>query len=474
MRDSRFVKLICAAAACACICTSSAMAKNEEKNLYTMNLMQTGESDGNDYVTRAEFAAILVRGFEVAAANQNSSFEDMEGHWAKEYAAVVYDAGISKGIGDGKFGPQYPVTLNQAVKMIISAIGYVPTEDKYPDAYIQIGNAKGLMEGVEDGERVLTRSDAATLIMNGLNLYKITYNAEGKESVAFDKFISKLGYTVVNSEAKKVEVQTMNLWEDGQMPYKLDNLETEQVPDIKAYLVENNGEKTGAVVLFPGGAYHHMSQIESAQLPAFYNSQGLNVFTVNYRVEPYTYKAILSDAFRAIRYVRYNAEKFNIDASKIGVAGCSAGGHLASCTATMFDEAEKCIGDEIDEVSARPDFTVFGYPVISMSDEYTHVLSRARFLGTETPSEEDIEKFSNELNVTENTPPAFLFHTEFDGVNVMNSINYAAALKKNNVPFEIHIYPEAGHGYAVGFGKERADEWTKSCSDWLRFMDVIK
>ena len=102
MRDSRFVKLICAAAACACICTSSAMAKNEEKNLYTMNLMQTGESDGNDYVTRAEFAAILVRGFEVATANQNSSFEDMEGHWAKEYAAAVYDAGISKGIGDGK------------------------------------------------------------------------------------------------------------------------------------------------------------------------------------------------------------------------------------------------------------------------------------------------------------------------------------------------------------------------------------
>lgn len=475
MRNKKLTKLMCAVAALLCVCASSAMAENEEKNLYTMNVMQSGESSGGDYVSRSEFAAVLVRGFGVAGAENESSFTDMSGHWANAYAAAVSEAGISKGVGNNEFGPEYPVTLNQAVKMIISAVGYVPAEDVYPDAYMQIAADKGLLDGIADGERTLTREDASKLVMNGLNLYSITYGEDGKESVGFDKFLNKLGYVIVNSEAKKIKTTTFNIWDEGQMPYKLDNLETEQTPSVTVYTAENEDETTGAVVFFPGGAYVRMSAIEAAQLPMYYCSLGLKVFVVNYRVEPYTGTAILSDAFRAIRYIRYNADKFNIDPAKIGVGGCSAGGHLASCVSTLFDEAEKCIGDEIDEVSARPDFSVLGYPVISMTDEYMHKASRKRFLGTETPSQEEIEKYSSELNVTENTPPTFLFHAVNDtSVNVINSLNYAKALKENKVKYELHVYPESGHGFAMGFGKERADEWPQSCAEWLRLIEVIK
>lgn len=451
----------------------SAFAEVNEQNLSTMDLIVESEKNESDYVTRAEFAAIIVRGFGINETENAIYFSDMHNHWAYDYAQKVSAAGIAQGLENGKFAPEQPVTFNQAIKMLVSAVGYVPTDNKYPETFIKIAEENSILEGIDTEERILSREDAAKLVMNALNLYEVTYDDKGQEKLSFEKYIRRLGFTVVDAKVKPVKKVEMSLWEDCEMPYEMDGLEEEQTPMITAYLVENESKKNGAVVFFPGGGYHHMSQIESAQIPEFFNSCGLSVFVVEYRVAPYTYKAILSDAFRAMRVIRYNADEFNIDSTKIGIAGCSAGGHLASCVSTLFGNAEKYIGDEIDQISARPDFAVLGYPVITMKDGYTHKGSRTNFLGSETPSEELINKFSNELNVTESTPPSFVFVTEFDGsVNSMNSIDYIRALCEKKVPCELHLYPEGSHGYAVAFGKERSNEWTFSCKDWLKSVGV--
>jgi len=181
--------------------------------------------------------------------------------------------------------------------------------------------------------------------------------------------------------------------------------------------------------------------------------------------------APLQDGQEAIRIVRRNAKEWGIDPHKIGIMGFSAGGHLASTVSTHFNEK---VYEPKDSTSARPDFSLLIYPVISMNSAITHRGSRENLIGKH-PSREMVKHFSNALQVTATTPPAFMIHSMDDGtVPVENSIEYALAMKKHNIPCELHIYEHGGHGYGLGKRNSGTESsWTKACEKWLQVKGFI-
>lgn len=372
-------------------------------------------------------------------------------------------------LSDTEFGAENPVTFNQAVKMLVSMLGYQAKAEEgggYPDGYIAVAGGLGILEGADIADRELTRAEAAGLIYSSLNTGVL--KTEGDTETTGDDLLTALGYTSVMGEVFKVESKTINLWDEFIPLY---DEEAGGAPVIKAYMVE--GENRPGVVFYPGGAYHHLSVKESQQIPKFLNSLGISVFLVEYRCAPYTCEAILSDAFRAIRLVRANAQLFNINPEKVGVMGCSAGGHLAATVSTLYYDAAGYIDDTVDKTNPKPDFTILCYPVISFKDDLTHKGSRDYFTNYAV-TRDVIDNFSCENNVDEKTPPTFLWHTAADGsVKVENSLEYARALAENDVPFELHIYPFGGHGLAVAAEVERTGEWTRDCAKWLKLMDII-
>lgn len=173
----------------------------------------------------------------------------------------------------------------------------------------------------------------------------------------------------------------------------------------------------------------------------------------------------LQDAQEAMRIVRRKAKEWHINPDKIGIMSFSAGGHLASILSTHFSEK---VYEPKDTTSARPDFSLLIYPVISMDSSLTHKGSRDMLLG-QIPSREQVKRFSNELQVTLQTPPAFLVHSLDDNVvPVQNIINYALALKKFNIPCELHIYETGGHGYGLGRSTDTESSWPEACRKWLK------
>jgi acetyl esterase/lipase len=178
----------------------------------------------------------------------------------------------------------------------------------------------------------------------------------------------------------------------------------------------------------------------------------------------------LQDALEAMRVIRRHASDLNIDPKRIGVIGFSAGGHLASTISTHH--AEK-VYDVKDSTSARPDFSLLIYPVISMDTAITHMGSRNNLLGLK-PSKEQVRRFSNELQITADTPPAFLVHSSDDNaVPVMNSINYYIGLQKNKIPAELHIFQKGGHGYGLAPDRGTESSWPDLCIKWLKAMRLI-
>ena len=226
-----------------------------------------------------------------------------------------------------------------------------------------------------------------------------------------------------------------------------------------------------AIVICPGGGYAYLAiNKEGFKVAKWLNTIGITAFVLKNRLpsdEIMKDKSIgpLQDAQEAIRYVRRNAWKWTINTEKVGVIGFSAGGHLASTLSTHYKDVVYKVSDSI---SARPDFSVLVYPVISMEENLTHKGSRTNLLGA-TPSIELIEKYSNQKNINATTPPTLLIHAVDDkSVVVENSIQYFLALKKNNVPSEIHLYQNGKHGFGLGNKGTTSQNWTKQCEDWLR------
>ncbi|SHG14664.1 Prolyl oligopeptidase family protein [Flavobacterium fluvii] len=247
-------------------------------------------------------------------------------------------------------------------------------------------------------------------------------------------------------------------------------------PTLKCFLANNKGGKNTAVIICPGGAYSHLShEDEGDKVAKWLQSIGISAFVLKYRLPSDVImenKTIgpLQDAQEAIRTLRRNADKWNLDTSKIGIMGFSAGGHLAATLSTHYNDK---VYESKDNTSARPDFSILIYPVISMEDGITHGGSKENLLG-KIASSEMIAKYSNEKQVTQTTPKTFLMHaTDDKSVPVENSINYYLALKQNKVPVEMHLYENGGHGFGLGtVGTNKY--WPSACEKWLAENDLIK
>ncbi|MDR2949764.1 MAG: alpha/beta hydrolase [Prevotella sp.] len=231
------------------------------------------------------------------------------------------------------------------------------------------------------------------------------------------------------------------------------------VPDLTIYLPEKSINTQMAVLICPGGGYAGLAfQHEGVQFAQWLNKQGIAGIILKYRMPNQHKEVPLDDAQQAVRYIRDHAAELNIDKNKVGIAGFSAGGHLAATTSTHFAKSG---------TSTRPDFTILFYPVITM-EVATHGGSKMNLLGS-NPSQTDIYTFSNEKQVNVNTPPTILLLSDDDGsVQPANSIKYYEALKNNNIPATMYIFPEGGHGWGMRENFKYHIEMLSLLEMWLK------
>ncbi len=263
--------------------------------------------------------------------------------------------------------------------------------------------------------------------------------------------------------------------------------EDADIPNITVYLPKPELANGAAVVVCPGGGYGMLAiNHEGKQVAEWLNSIGVAGVVLKYRLGPrYHHPAMLNDVSRAIRTVRARAEEWKLDPKRVGVMGFSAGGHLASTAGTHFDAGKADAEDPIDRLSSRPDVVILVYPVIGLARSYGHKGSLRNLLG-ENPSRELVESLSNEAQVTKDTPPTFLAHTNADtGVPPENSIYFVLALREAKVPVEFHLFEKGPHGLGLGTGEKRFNvppdaafsAWPGLCATWLKgrgFLDKAK
>ncbi|MFI4875097.1 MAG: alpha/beta hydrolase [Blastopirellula sp. JB062] len=247
-------------------------------------------------------------------------------------------------------------------------------------------------------------------------------------------------------------------------------------PTITIYQADGE-DKTGCgVVVLPGGGYGHLATgHEGVDIAKWLNSFGVSAFVVEYRHRGrgYGHPAPLQDAQRAIRTVRQRADQLGLDPDKIGIIGFSAGGHLASTAATHFDAGDPKAKDPVERVSSRPSFAILCYPVIALDQPFTHFGSQKNLLG-ENPDKQLLKSLSNELQVTSETPPTFLFHTSEDtGVRPENSIVFYQALQKAKVPAELHIFAKGRHGVGLAAKIPGTSDWPNRCQAWLAVQGML-
>ncbi|MDP4210546.1 MAG: alpha/beta hydrolase [Bacteroidota bacterium] len=306
----------------------------------------------------------------------------------------------------------------------------------------------------------------------------------------FKKNVLVLAGIIMIAASVFSQTQVIDIW-NGKVPGSIPNPNYKQIvdsaywikirfvtkPTIQVYPAPADKNTGTAVVVCPGGGYYGISFInEGTEVAKWLNQLGITAVVLHYRLPDDAIMknksiAPLQDGQEAMRIVRRNAKKWGIDPHKIGIMGFSAGGHIASTISTHFDEKV----DELkDSTSARPDFSLLIYPVVSMDSAITHRGSRESLLG-KNPTPEMVNHFSNALQVTAKTPPAFMIHSMDDGtVPVENSIEYALAMKKCKIPCELHIYERGGHGYGLGKWKVGTEStWTEACEKWLQVKGFI-
>ena len=266
------------------------------------------------------------------------------------------------------------------------------------------------------------------------------------------------------------------LWPDG-APGALGSAEKD-IPTLTIYRPAPERATGAAMVICPGGGYGGLAPHEGRDYALWLNAQGIAGFVLKYRLAPggYHHPAMLQDAARALRTVRARAGEWQLDPYRIGIMGSSAGGHLAATLLTHFDAGKPDAADVIERISSRPDLGILCYAVISMG-EFTHQGSKRNLLGTNPPPEL-VRELSNELQVTTNTPPCFIWHTwEDPAVAVENSLQFAAALRKSGVMFDLHIYERGQHGLGLGsqpYGNGAQHPWVRNCEFWFKQRGFAK
>ncbi len=286
-------------------------------------------------------------------------------------------------------------------------------------------------------------------------------------------FVCLLLTSSASAVAQSEQPRTVFLWDSG-APGALGNEPADQ-PTLALYPLSASGHPQAGVIVCPGGGYVHLSMAkEGTDVAAWLNHHGISAFVLTYRLGPrYHHPVELWDAQRAIRYVRAHAAEYGVDPSRLGIWGFSAGGHLASTAGTHFDRGDNAASDPINRQSSRPDFMILAYPVITLEDPYAHVGSRTALLG-EKPEPALVNMLSNEMQVTKETPPAFLFHTTEDRVvPVENSVRFYLALQKAGVPAEMHIYLKGSHGVGLALSDPVLHTWTERLYDWMKAQKII-
>jgi len=275
------------------------------------------------------------------------------------------------------------------------------------------------------------------------------------------------------------EQQVMLLWEGG-APNAL-GTEDKDKPRITVWFPDKDKAVDAAVVVCPGGGYGALAlDHEGKQIGEWFNSFGVTAVVLEYRHrnKGYGHPNPLLDVQRAIRTVRFNADKWDIDPLKIGVLGFSAGGHLASTAGTHFDDPpafpESYTADAMDAVSCRPDFMILCYPVIQFDSAVTHRGSQNNLIGSDAPAEL-VEYYSSEKQVTGRTPPTFILFTNEDtGVPPENGVAFYLALRQHKIPAELHIYQKGAHGLGLGKGNPGYEIWPELCRVWLMNNGFVK
>ncbi|MBN2634565.1 MAG: alpha/beta hydrolase [Bacteroidales bacterium] len=303
-----------------------------------------------------------------------------------------------------------------------------------------------------------------------------------KKPVFYFVFIMLMAF----STNLRSQVVSISLWPGGVPGFRLSTTYAEKEtlveglstryervtnPSLFPYLPPKEKATGTAVLICPGGGYAGLAfSHEGHAIAKWLNEHGIAGIILKYRLPSdmiMVDKSVgpLQDAQEALRTIRRNAAKWNIDPQKIGVMGFSAGGHLASTLSTHFDEK---VYEPTDNTSARPDFSILIYPVITMDSSFTHAGSRRNLIGQD-PSPEQILRFSNEKQINGNTPPAFLVHSADDKtVPVKNSMVYYENLVKYGIPSELHVFRKGGHGYGLAVNRETQAAWPELCINWLK------
>ena len=289
----------------------------------------------------------------------------------------------------------------------------------------------------------------------------MTFAAFFRSTLLMAVFIAAVTVVSIGAEEPK---QTA-LWTNG-APLAKGTAQAD-TPGISIYLAPPEKANGAAVLICPGGGYGGlMMSYEGRDIAKWLNTQGIAGIVLQYRVRPYQHPAPLLDVSRAMRTVRSRADELKLDPARIGVIGFSAGGHVASTLGTHFDDGDPKSADPIEHFKSRPDFMILVYPVISMGEK-AHGGSRTNLLG-KNPTDAEKDFLSNEKQVTDKTPPAFLVHAKTDHVvSVENSVMFYDALKAHGVEAEFLELPTGEHGLGVGKGALWV-EWQAKCLEWLK------
>ncbi|SHM08472.1 alpha/beta hydrolase [Hymenobacter psychrotolerans] len=275
--------------------------------------------------------------------------------------------------------------------------------------------------------------------------------------------ISLYSGTIPNSIATDLQEKSITLDNGG---VRVSNVVQ---PTLQVFRPAKDKANGTAVIICPGGGYARLSiDSEGSDVAKRLTEMGITAFVLKYRLpndqtQPDKTIAPLQDAQQALRLVRQRAAEYGVNPARVGLMGFSAGGHLAATAGTHFSRPAT---QDAPNTSVRPDFLVLLYPVISLSDSLMHAGSRNNLLGTK-PAADQIRLYSNELQVTPQTPPTFLVHAADDTtVPVQNSLRFYEACLRHKVPAEMHLYPRGGHGFGLN-NKTTKDNWTERLQNWL-------
>ena len=299
------------------------------------------------------------------------------------------------------------------------------------------------------------------------------------------KVISRIILMMAAIHSASAQDITLKVWPNGApdhngMDKPEEKFEGKMVRNVSeaemyVYLPEKEKNTSAAVVICPGGGYWiEAMDHEGYQIAEWLKSKGIAGIVLKYRLPYGNHEIPSGDAKQALKIIRNRAEEWGINPSKIGVAGSSAGGHLASTVGTQFDAGNPDAGDEVDQMSSRPDFMLLLYPVISFREEFGHMGSRKNLIG-EGNDWKLARQYSNELHVSPDTPPTFLVLADDDKVVLpVNSVEFYLALKKHNIPAEMHIFQEGGHGFGMRKTNLPVDQWPELFYNWLKAQKIIE